>query len=107
MVSPSAIANIGAVIGYLMYLSVIPGLVSAWRKGSVAEVSHTFLLLANLCPFCWFFMAIRTENDDILFPNAVNFIVSMVYLMIYHMVKGDFLSFELKYGVFYGSFFLL
>lgn len=93
----TVLAALGTLLAILVSISPIPSLIRAWKSKELSEISHTYLLMANLNPLLWLQFALRTANWDILIPNLVTFSLSLVYVMVYHIVSRDYLLFGLKY----------
>lgn len=99
MVDPltTTLAILGTLLAVLVSISPIPSLIRAWKSSELSEISHTYLLMANLNPLLWLQFALRTSNIDILIPNLVTFTLSLIYVVVYHIVTKDYLLFGVKY----------
>lgn len=91
------LAALGTLLAVLVSISPIPSLMRAWKSKELSEISHTYLLMANLNPLIWLQFALRTANIDILIPNLVTFSLSLIYVIVYHIVSKDYLLFGVKY----------
>lgn len=68
-------------------------------------IPHTFFVLNNLNCVLWLSMGVSTGTMDIIKSNAIALIFTTLYLMIYHLVKGDTLTFIPPYAALMGSIF--
>lgn len=90
------LSTMGVTFSVLSNLAPIPGIYSAWRKKSVETLSHSYLVMATISGFLWVVYAIRTLNSAIIPSNSFSVVINSLYLMIYHFVTGDPMTFGFK-----------
>jgi len=83
----------------------IPGFLSLWKTRDLKMIPHTFFVLNNLNCVLWLSMGVSTGTMDVIKSNAIAVIFTTTYLMIYHLVKGDLLTFFPPYAALMGSIF--
>ena len=83
----------------------IPGFIGLWKTKDLKMIPHTFFVLNNLNSVLWLSMGVATGTADVVRSNTIAVIFTTMYLLIYHLVKGDLVTFFPPYAALMGSIF--
>ena len=98
---------VGTCFVSVINFSPIPGFINLWKTKDLNLVSHTFFILCSINSVLWLSMGIATNTEDITRSNTIALAFNCVYLLVFHTVKGDLLTFipvfaMLMSGLLYG-----
>lgn len=93
------LSSAGNLLSILVNLAPIMSLRQAYACNSVEKISYSYLYMANICNMYWILYSIKAENEDIFLSSAVNYVLCLLYLLIYHGITRDARIFLMKYLV--------
>jgi solute carrier family 50 protein (sugar transporter) len=91
------LAALGTVFSVALYLAPFPSFYRAWKTQSLSEISPYFLLFSVLSSLCWVLYAKKTDNWDLLIPNAITAGLALLCVALYHWIESNFWLYMLKF----------
>ena len=90
------LSTMGVAFSVISNIAPIPGVYAAWRKRNVETLSHSYLIVSAVSAFLWVMYGIRSLNSAIIPNNGFSVIINSIYLLAYHVITNDPLTFSFK-----------